>query len=71
MSVGFSSSEKTKSDTPRFEKEFLKAVKGAFSKYLIISMPTAPTTIAVVAAIAGTILPAINLTFKCDTSFIL
>jgi len=32
--------------------------------YLIISMPTTPTTIAVVVAMAGIILPAISFTLK-------
>jgi uncharacterized ferritin-like protein (DUF455 family) len=35
------------------------------------SMPTAPTTIAVVVAIAGIIFPAINLTLNLSTSGIL
>jgi len=37
----------------------------------MISIPTAPTTIAVVVAIAGIILPAISLTLKLSTSSIL
>jgi hypothetical protein len=35
------------------------------------STPTAPTTIAVVVAIAGIILPAISFTLKLSTSYIL
>ncbi len=46
---------------------FLNTDAGKFNKNLTIYMPTAPTTIAVVVAIAGIILPAINLTLKLST----
>lgn len=39
--------------------------------YFNISIPTAPTIIAVVVAKAGMIFPAINFTLKGDTSLIL
>jgi len=42
--------------------EFLILLTGLFKINLIISNPTAPTTMAVVVAKAGIILPAINFT---------
>lgn len=52
-------------------KEFLILLTGFLSKHLITSIPTAPTTIAVVVAIAGIIFPAIIFTVKGETSLIL
>jgi len=48
----------------RFMVTFLKADAGFPSKSLIISIPTAPTIVAVVVAIAGIIFPAISLILK-------
>jgi hypothetical protein len=49
---------------------FLKKEALFPKRYLMISMPTAPTTMAVVVAMAGMILPAISLTLKLSTSSI-
>jgi len=46
----------------KFIKEFLIFSTGFFYRYLIISIPIDPTTIAVVVASAGMIFPAINFT---------
>jgi hypothetical protein len=47
---------------------FLKAEESFLRMSLMIYIPTTPTTIAVVVAMAGIILPAINLTLKLSTS---
>jgi hypothetical protein len=58
---------KIHSGNARFIVTFLKADPFLPTRYLIISMPTAPTTIAVVVAIAGMIFPAISFTLKLST----
>lgn len=62
----------TNKDNAKFTVIFLKYpylyyFKFGFKKYFIISTPTAPTTKAVAVAMAGIILPAINLTLKLST----
>jgi hypothetical protein len=50
---------------------FLKEEAGLFSKYLMTYIPMHPTTIAVVVAIAGIILPAMSFILKLSISWIL
>lgn len=70
ISIGGITSLNTHSGSAKLIVTFLKDYIGLFSKYFMISMPTAPTTIAVVVASAGIILPAINLTLKLSTYLI-
>lgn len=69
--IGGKGSEKTQSGRARFMNEFLYNYGLWLRIFLMISIPTAPTIIAVVVAIAGIILPAINLTLKLSTYSIL
>jgi hypothetical protein len=69
--IGGRGSLNTQRGSARLIVTFLYTSAGLLSKYLIISIPTAPTTIAVVVAIAGIILPAISLTLKLSTYSIL
>lgn len=71
ISIGGSGSLKTQSGNAKFMVTFLNVYIPFFITYLMISIPTAPTTIAVVVAIAGIILPAISFTLKLSTSSIL
>lgn len=71
ISIGASGSLNTHKGSARFIVTFLNTYIGFFRIYLMISIPTAPTTMAVVVAIAGIILPAISLTLKLSTYSIL
>jgi hypothetical protein len=62
---------KTHKGSARFMVTFLKFDAGLLSKSLIISIPTVPTTIAVVVAMAGIILPAMSFILKLSTYSIL
>ena len=70
ISIGGNGSLKTHNGKAKFTVIFLNTYGPLFNKNFIISIPTAPTTIAVVVAIAGMILPAINFTLKLSTSSI-
>lgn len=61
----------TQTGSAKFIETSLKTDIGFPSKYLMISIPTAPTTMAVVVAMAGIIFPAITFTLKLSTSSIL
>jgi hypothetical protein len=61
---------KTQRGSAKLQVKFLYAPAFLPTKNLMISKPTAPTTIAVVVAIAGIIFPAISLTLKLSTSSI-
>ncbi len=50
---------------------FLNVEAGLLRRNFMISIPTAPTTVAVVVAIAGIILPAMSLILKLSTYSIL
>ena len=65
--IGYKGSLNTHSGRAKLMVTFLYISAGLFNKYLMISIPTAPTTIAVVVAMAGMILPAISLTLKLST----
>ncbi len=71
FTIGSRGSLKTQRGRAKLIVTFLYTLAGLLSKNLIISMPTAPTTIAVVVAMAGIIFPAISLTLKLSTSSIL
>ncbi len=71
ITIGGNGSLNTHMGSAKLIVTFLKTYEGFLRIYFIISMPTAPTTIAVVVAIAGIIFPAISLTLKLSTSYIL
>ncbi len=70
LTIGYRGSLKTSNGKAKFTEIFLKTVTGLSRISLIISTPTAPTTKAVVVAIAGIILPAISLILKLSFSSI-
>ena len=70
ITIASTGSLKTQSGSARLAVIFLYVYGFFLAKNLIISIPTAPTTIAVVVAMAGIILPAISLTLKLSTSSI-
>jgi len=70
LTIASSGSLKTQRGSARLMVTFLKKEALFPKRYLMISMPTAPTTMAVVVAMAGMILPAISLTLKLSTSSI-
>lgn len=61
---------KTQRGSAKFIVTFLYASAFLPIRYFMISIPTAPTTIAVVVAMAGMILPAISLILKLSASSI-
>lgn len=68
--IGGKGSEKSQRGSARLMNVFF-ILETPFPKTnLINSIPTVPTTIAVVVAKAGIIFPAINFTLKLSTSFI-
>lgn len=71
FSIGYNGSLNTQRGRAKLIVTFLYTLAGLFKRNLIIYMPTAPTTMAVVVAIAGMILPAISLTLKLSTYSIL
>lgn len=68
LTIASRGSLKTQRGSARLIVTFLNAEAFLFSKYLMTSIPTTPTTIAVVVAMAGIIFPAISLTLKLSTS---
>lgn len=68
--MGGKGSEKSQRGRARLMKQFFILDTYFPKTHFIISSPTVPTTIAVVVARAGIILPAINLTLKLSTSLI-
>jgi hypothetical protein len=71
FTIGYKGSLNTHKGKAKLIVTFLYTEAGKFNKNLTIYTPTAPTTIAVVVAIAGMILPAISLTLKLSTYYIL
>lgn len=69
--LGGNGSLNSHSGKAKLENKFLNELVGLLRTLLIISIPTAPITIAVVVAIAGIILPAINFTLCFGASGIL
>lgn len=70
ISIGGRGSFMIHRGSARFAVKFTNLASPFLSKYLIISIPTAPTTMAVVVAMAGIILPAMIFTLKLSTSYI-
>lgn len=71
FSIGGEGSLNNHKGTAKFINEFFILETYLFKTNLITSIPTAPTTIAVVVAMAGIILPAIIFTLNLSTSGIL
>lgn len=71
ISIGGNGSLNTHKGKAKLAVTFLKISIPFFITNLIIYIPTAPTIIAVVVAMAGIILPAISLTLKLSTYSIL
>ena len=71
ITIASMGSLKTQRGRAKLIVTFLYASAFFPTKYLMISIPTAPTTMAVVVAMAGIILPAISLILKLSTSSIL
>jgi len=65
--IGSIGSLKTSKGRARLIVTFLKADGGLLSKNLMISIPIAPTIVAVVVAMAGMIFPAMSLILKLSS----
>ena len=62
--IGSTGSLKMSKGSARLIVTFLNTLRGLLRRNLMISIPIVPTTVAVVVAIAGMILPAISLIWK-------